>query len=258
MPKASIIIAFYKNIPFLELVLNGFDRQSNSDFEVIIAEDDNSAETINFLKRSKYGFEIQHVFQEDLGFRKCKILNKAVLSATSEYLIFIDGDCIPHRHFIKAYLKNAHLECCFGRRVMLGGNHTTKLLHGKASLKMSDLFKYASKQVKHSLYFPNRKPTVPKGKGIWGCNWGIKKILLLRINGFDEDYEKAGVGEDVDVEWRLRKSGVQLYYAKHNAIVYHLYHDSHYTETIVQANMLLLKRKQSLGDFYCSNGLVKG
>ena len=41
------------------------------------------------------GPDIEHVWHEDRGFRKCEILNRAILAASADYLIFTDGDTIP-------------------------------------------------------------------------------------------------------------------------------------------------------------------
>ena len=102
---------------------------------------------------------------------------------------------------------------------------------------------------------PVLPPRVAKKKGIWGCNWGIRKNTLLAINGFDEDYVHAGIGEDVDVEWRLRKTGCKFYYLPQRLIVYHLHHDSNYTQEEVNININLLREKQRAGLIYCSKGL---
>ena len=151
----------------------------------------------------------------------------------------------------------SNLDCSFGRRVMLSKGHTELLLCGSSNLSLLNLIRHRSTQIKHSIYIPGRTPTIPKAKGIWGCNWGIKKELLVKINGFDEDYVKAGVGEDVDVEWRLREAKIPILYAKHRAIVYHLYHASHYDSTVVAENMKMLKYKQQQGALFCTNGINK-
>ena len=50
--------------------------------------------------------EIIHLTQEDKGFRKNKILNEAIRTDKTGYMIFIDGDCIPHPDFIKEHIEN--------------------------------------------------------------------------------------------------------------------------------------------------------
>jgi glycosyltransferase involved in cell wall biosynthesis len=84
-----------------------YEVQTESDFEIIIADDGSTAETKvlieHFKKISKRS--IKHVWQEDNGFQKTKILNKAILEAASKYLIFTDSDCIARNGFVGTYLK---------------------------------------------------------------------------------------------------------------------------------------------------------
>ncbi|PJA98865.1 MAG: Chondroitin polymerase, partial [Ignavibacteriales bacterium CG_4_9_14_3_um_filter_30_11] len=103
---ASVIISFYKNIEYLNLVLAGFERQSENDFEIIIADDGSDENVIKQIEElsTEFPFRVIHIWQEDKGFRKNKILNQAVVSSNSDYLIFIDGDCVPHSKFIEEHL----------------------------------------------------------------------------------------------------------------------------------------------------------
>jgi len=254
--KLSVVIAYYKNKTFLKLLLRAFQQQTRKEFELVIAEDDNALD-IDTLGIADYTFPIRHVSQEDSGFRKCRILNQAIKRATADRIVFIDGDCIPHPRFIESYLNLLEYPCIFGRRVMLSEGHTEKLTNGKSSLAILNLIAEGSKQIKHAIYYPTRKPNQTNSKGIWGCNWSIDKELLCQVNGFDEDYTLAGIGEDVDIEWRLRKNGVPIYYAKHRPIVYHLYHPEHYNDAIVNQNLKKLKSKRQLGAAYCINGIKK-
>ena len=52
---------------------------------------------------------LKYIFltHEDKGFRKCKILNEAIRRTTSDYILFLDGDCLPHRHFVKDHIAMA-------------------------------------------------------------------------------------------------------------------------------------------------------
>jgi glycosyltransferase involved in cell wall biosynthesis len=105
---ATIIISFYNKIDWLKLVLAGLKRQSNQNFEVIISDDGSKPEVVQEIKRisSSYPFPVRHNWHEDNGWQKNIILNKSVVEAKSEYLIFIDGDCIPHRHFVREHLNH--------------------------------------------------------------------------------------------------------------------------------------------------------
>src|SRR5674476_1474762 len=89
----SLIISFYKRLDFLELIFQSLDKQSYRNFEVIIAEDNNDPQTVEFINKARllktYG--IQHVSHDDIGFRKTRILNTAVKTARGEQIVFIDG-----------------------------------------------------------------------------------------------------------------------------------------------------------------------
>ena len=101
----SVIISTYNSPQWLEKVLWGYSVQTHHRFELIIADDGSTAETRELVDRMRAdtGLTIKHVWQEDDGFRKCRILNKAVLEADADYLVFTDGDCIPRNDFGKPF-----------------------------------------------------------------------------------------------------------------------------------------------------------
>ncbi len=256
----SVIISYYKNLANLELILIALKTQSDTDFEVIIAEDDANPETEVFIEnyRQKVSYPIIHVNQtEDLGFRKNSILNKAIKASTGDFLIFIDCDCIPNRHFIKQYNKlKTEDAILYGRRVMVGETVSNDAKTSKSVSKLnfwSLLFTDAELK-KEGLYLPYFSITLKK-RGLLGCNWGVYKKHLEAVNGFDEDYVFPGVGEDVDIEWRLKAIGLEMKSIKNKAIVFHMYHPRSYSEDGVQHNYRLMDAKQKENLVYCQNGL---
>ncbi len=258
----SVIIAFYKRQDYLDLIFQSFELQSSKDFEIVIAEDNNAAETISFLEdaRKTYSFPIRHVCQEDKGFRKTKILNAAVLASKGDKLVFIDGDCIVHRHFIKMYHKaiNSHV-FCYGRRALLSEEFTKKLLAKKSiqSLNYFSALLGGSKWMGAALYMPWKKNQHKQHRLILGCNWGVTRNNVLAVNGFDEDYERAGVGEDFDIDWRLKANGLKVHSMKNKAVIYHLHHPANYNEADTLFVENLMKEKKKAGHWFCLNGLVK-
>lgn len=103
--KLSIIITTYNSPEWLGKVLAGFGCQSFRDFEIVIADDGSRSETKELIDafRDKLSLPVIHVWQEDTGFNKCEILNKAIVKTTTDYLVFTDGDCIPHKDFMKVH-----------------------------------------------------------------------------------------------------------------------------------------------------------
>ena len=246
-PSVSLIISVYKNTEALLLILKSINLQSfNGPVEVIIAEDNDSLEMKNTIKSfsPNPNITIKHIQQEDLKFRKCKILNTAIRNATSPYLIFIDGDCILHPHFIKSHLKfKKSKQVLFGRRVMLSKSLSDKLIK-ENSIKRLGLFNcliHQCKRIDAALYLPFLKPK--QKSGFWGCNWSIFKEDIELVGGFDEQYNEPGIGEDTDINWRLEQCGIHSLQIKNHAIQYHLYHPENYSNTAKMESILAQKKE---------------
>jgi GT2 family glycosyltransferase len=247
-PSASLIISVYKNTDGLLLILKSINLQSfNGPVEVIIAEDNNSDEMKEAIQsfNPNNNITLKHIQQEDLKFRKCRILNSAIRVASSPYLIFIDGDCILHQHFIKSHLKfKKPKQVLFGRRVMLSKLISDKIIHDNSMQKLSlfNLFLSKSKRIDAALYLPFLKPK--QKSGFWGCNWSIFKDDIELVGGFDEQYNEPGIGEDTDINWRLEQFGVKIFQIKNHAIQYHLYHPENYANTS-KMELILAQKKQA-------------
>lgn len=239
MIKCSLIISFYNRIDFLILVLSGIEVQTFNDFEVIIADDGSREEIVEEIKSmsKNYYFPIKHIWHEDKGFRKNKILNQAIMQSSSEYLIFIDGDCIPHKEFIKEHYFNREEKTCLtGRRVNLSKKITEKLtpdLIKQNYLEKNNFLLFWDSLLGNTIDFEKgiylkskilRKIVNKKSRGILGSNFSVHKNDLLAINGFDERYEAPSIGEDSDLQFRLELNGVIIKSLNNIAIQYHLYH----------------------------------
>lgn len=245
-PKASLIIAFYNNTVCLELIFKALSIQTESNFEVIIADDGSKQEAIDFIytRRESLPFSVKHVWHEDKGFRKNRILNHAVLKSSSDYLIIIDGDCIPEKHFIEDHLNNAEKgRSLSGRRVELPEQYTQRVIDSSSpgmffsENKLEILIRYmlsnGDKQTKGRHIEKGLRFAKPwqqslfkgkKAKAILGCNFSLFKEDLLKINGFDMRYEAPAVGEDSDVDYRLNLVGVTNKSLNGLAVQIHLYH----------------------------------
>jgi glycosyltransferase involved in cell wall biosynthesis len=199
-------------------------------------------------------------FRKIRDFEKTRILNAGIRAASADFLIFIDGDCLPHPRFVSEYKRAARAGLALhGRRVMLSEKVSQQVLAGEVHFPptLLQLVRSGSEKVEDALYLPwiQRKS---RASAIWGCNWGIAKQHLIAVNGFDEEYESAGVGEDVDIEWRLLKHGVRLKNLKRRAIVYHLFHRSGYTDSQVQVNLDMMRDKIRKDLVFCARGLATG
>ena len=101
--KISLIITTYNRPGALKRVLDGLISQTILPEEIIIADDgsDNNTKTMlqPFLDQTQ--INIKHVWHEDIGFRAARIRNMAIAESNGDYIILLDGDCIPEKHFIQ-------------------------------------------------------------------------------------------------------------------------------------------------------------
>ncbi len=252
--KISLVIAIYKDYKSLNVVLKSLENQTFKAFEIIIAED---CMSLNFekIQLEHPTLKIKHICQEDKGFRKNRALNEAVRVSEGEYLIFIDGDCFVHPRFVESYNElfeeNTLLS---GRRVMLSKKLTDKIKNKFFFPSIFDIYLSNSNYKEEGLRLPfkfSRKNI----NGLIGSNFGIDKNLLLAINGFDEDYEAPGVGEDDDIYMRLKKVGyVKIKSIRNRAIQYHL---EHARKKLENKNHTYFKEKEKQSSYKCKNGLEK-
>jgi len=239
--KASLIIAYYKDLEALGLIFDTLKHQTYKNFEVVVAEDDNASETRSFLaKLENSGLDISHVSHPDVGRTKSVAQNNAILAATGDYLIFIDGDCIPYSTFIESHTFLAeHGSVLSGRRVNLGPKISNRLRNKSLSPLTLEKFYLAyypflildgASHIEQGIFLNprNKLYTLSQKRksnlSMLGCNFSCFKSDILEINGFDESYGESAVPDDTDLQWRFEAFGLQMKSCKLAANMYHLHH----------------------------------
>jgi cellulose synthase/poly-beta-1,6-N-acetylglucosamine synthase-like glycosyltransferase len=268
--KTSLIISVYKNVKDLRVVLEALKFQTFKDYEIIISEDGESEEMRTFVKQYSHGNPIRHLTQPDVGWRKNQALNNSIKKAAGDYLIFIDGDCVLHHKFIEWHVHYAAKKRILaGKRVKLGpvfsdlfrddiGN--LHALEKKIERETRAVKKDGAKFYEEAFYINPRGvlgfiPRLRKMNQLKGCNMSFWKQAIEELNGFDEDYILPAIGEDIDLTWRFKAAGYELFSVRNIAVQYHLYHKENWTDQ--SENKRLMDQKQLLGAYVCPNGLKK-
>lgn len=242
-PAASVVISTYNQPEWLERCLWGYARQDRLDFELVIADDGSRGETRERIEslRPALPYALKHVWQEDIGFRKCRILNQAIQAASADYLVFSDGDCVPRADFVSQHLRLREP----GR--FLGGGYCKmprelSLRIDRAAIESGDfadlrwLVRNGLPRGKRSLKLWARPgwrerllnaitPTPPRWAGNNASGW---KADLLRVNGFDARMSYGG--EDLELGERLENAGIRGKQVRFSAICVHLDHDRGYVD----------------------------
>ena len=75
----------------------------------MIADDGSGPETKKVVEDFQKIFPVPliHAWQKDLGFRLAASRNNACKLSSGDYLIFLDGDCIPKKDFVEKHRKLA-------------------------------------------------------------------------------------------------------------------------------------------------------
>jgi len=269
--KVSLILATYEMPRHLELVLAALSRQRFQDFEILLCDDGSGPVTREVVKNSAatLGVPLTHLWQENRGFRKCRILNEAIRRAKGELLVFLDGDCVPHRDFIGDHWKTREAGTFgAGRRVEI-----SKRIGDEITLRdvRRGIFDRPSARLLVDHLFGETESwnrTIRWGTSPWirkllkldrvvdlkGCNFSVFRDDLLAINGFDEAYEGYG-REDTDVEIRLLHYGLQRRSLKGIALQFHIWHDR---RGFTAANEGLLDSARSSRRIRCERGVDGG
>jgi glycosyltransferase involved in cell wall biosynthesis len=248
--SVGVVFTTYNRPDDLVRVLAGYARQTHADFEIVIADDGSGEETRACIEaaRREWRLNIRHVWQEDIGFRKCRILNRAIAETPAEYLIFTDGDCIPHPEFVAGHLALARPGYFVsGGCVRLGETAThaitpRQVLDGSAFDRrwLQERGESAANLRKMLLSAPpwnNVFNTITTTRPTWnGHNSSTWRDEVLAVNGFDERLGYGGL--DREFGERLERCGMRGIQARYTLICLHLEHPRPYrAREIMEANL---------------------
>ncbi|WP_336830490.1 glycosyltransferase family 2 protein [Sphingobacterium multivorum] len=262
-PNVSLIISTYNWPKALEKCLKSILTQTYLPTEIIIADDGSSIETEKLIEHftQNCAVRLKHIWHDDKGFRLAAIRNKAIFSASGDYIIQIDGDIIMERHFIEDHLRFQQ-EGAFlcGSRVWIPKEYSDQLLNSK-DLSALNVLQFPISSILNGLRIPMLGRFITssykknKPLALRGCNMSFWKKDLMEINGYNEDIQGWG-SEDADLAIRLMNSGIRKLFIKFAGIAYHIYHKEN-SRASLKENEKILSDSISLKKTRIINGIIK-
>ncbi|MCR9182413.1 MAG: glycosyltransferase family 2 protein [Flavobacteriaceae bacterium] len=244
----SVIVSTYNAEAWLEKVLWGYETQTFRDFEVIIADDGSKQPTFDLIEsiQKKVNYPIKHIWQEDEGFQKSRILNKAIVACESDYILMSDGDCIPRNDFLEVHLRKREEGFFLSGGYFMLPMKISKLiqrddiLSGRCFnvnwLKSNGLkSSFKNNKLRARGFFQDLLNLITPTKATWnGHNASGWKEDILAVNGFDERMQYGG--QDRELGERLFNLGIKSKQIRYSAVCIHLDHKRGYKtpETIAK------------------------
>lgn len=232
----SFIVLTYNRADALLKVLESLAPQCGERHQVIIADDGSTGACIDSWVRQlpSFGCAVRHVWHPDTGFTASRARNLGATFSTGNYLVFLDGDCIPSNHFVCAH---EALACngyfVNGNRVLLSESLTKLVTDGRVDLRDISWMQWLKWRLRGDvnklaqlLYWPGAPWRIQQQfqwKKIRSCNFAVWKSNFEHVNGFDETFEGWG-HEDADLVLRLHHAGLRRRNGYLGTEVYHLWH----------------------------------
>jgi glycosyltransferase involved in cell wall biosynthesis len=232
----SVIVSTYNREDALDVALRALSRQSDRNFEIVVADDGSGPATARVAREwaAKTALPIKHVWHEDRGFRLSDIRNRGIRGSAGAYILFLDGDCIARQNFVAAHRRLAEPGWFVtGTRILLSADLTDRILHQGLEPELWALGRWLVPRARHQLnrFAPllelrlgaMRKLSARRWRGARGSNMAFWRADLEKVDGFDSSFSGWG-REDSDIFIRLIRAGVRRKDGRFASGVLHLWH----------------------------------
>ncbi|MBS0216938.1 MAG: glycosyltransferase family 2 protein [Proteobacteria bacterium] len=264
MTTASLVVSTYNWKEALALCLHSIAAQRVLPLEVVVADDGSREDTAELIRTMAADFPVPliHAWQEDAGFRLARVRNLGIAASSGDYVIFLDGDLILHPRFVADHLALIRPGIFLqGSRLNATPEESARLLAGgkpKFSPFMDMEGRYKRKHALRLPWVARRKALTAEGGQMMGCNMGIWRADLDRVNGFDDNYEGWG-REDDDISARLKHAGLVRRPIRFAGLAIHLWHKTRWPDGIPPTEVLpndrFFNKVLAEGTIRCNRGL---
>lgn len=232
--SVTVVISTYNRPHSLALVLQGLLAQSRPADAIHIADDGSVDDTRELLERHASRLPLRHFWHEDKGYRKTIIMNQALAAVETPYVIFLDGDCIPLKHFVSDHLELAAPRAILaGPRILASAGLTHQLEVLGSIEQLERRWFWMTQRLSGGVNRLAPLLRLPEGRwrdrspNCWelvrGCNFSLQTNFAKAVGGFEESLYGWGP-DDSDIAVRLMNHGLTIKNGRFAAPVLHLWH----------------------------------
>jgi len=203
MPKLSVVIGAYNQQKIIRQVLEGFNQQTELDFELCLIDSGSTDGSIDLYDAFSARFSFRYFIQENKG--KAAARNTGIKQSKSDIILITDADMVPDQGLVAAHLKaHQRYSGCFQ-----GLAYDLETLAVPPNIKKPQLGRLYKPYQKLGWYF------------FLTGNLSIPKSFFNTVGLFDEEFTGYG-WEDLELGYRFYKKNILLRFLP-TAINYH-YH----------------------------------
>lgn len=201
--KASVVIAYYRGLPDLDVQLTALARQDHTDdFEVIVSDNEGSQELRDHVDHHelRQALNLRWVDSSDHpGTSHAR--NVGTAAAQHDFIAYCDQDDAVHPQWLRAL-------CTAARDAdLVGGSLERETLNDPVVASWRAL--------------PDPAEPVILGRFLpmtFGCNLGVRRSVFDAVGGWDEDYPNAA--GDIEFCWRVQTAGYTFAHAPEAMVAY--------------------------------------
>ncbi len=226
--KLSIIIVNYNVKYFLEQALHSVRRAVEGISVEIFVVDNNSADGSCEMVKRKFPEVILIENKENTGFAKAN--NQAIIQSKGEYILLLNPDTVVEEDcFSKTieFMDKTPDSGAVGVKMIDGKGHflpeskrglPTPIVAFYKMFGFATLFPKSKRFGKYHLGYLDKNKT-HEVEVLAGAFMMLRKKTLEQIGLLDEDYFMYG--EDIDLSYRITKSGYKNYYFPNTTIIHY-------------------------------------
>jgi len=214
----SIIIAVRNEIHYIEKCIESlYNQKFKGEYEIIVVDgmsDDGTYETLKKLKKKYKIIILQNPVLNAAAGR-----NAGIKKAKGKYVAFIDGDAIAFEDWLSQIKK------CFEKNDVSGAGGPDLLPEDSTNRSRMIGYVMTSPLARGGKLNPSTQHSLMEEEKLVDhiptCNVTLKKDVFDKVGMFDEAFVK---GQDLELNYRIRKAGLKLLYSPNIKVVHYRKH----------------------------------